>query len=103
MKFSAMSRNAKPTANPTTPASPTIDSTACVRFNTDNATMIPAISSAEPISEPSTDRNSTFVTNGASSVSEYVLNVLASSENPRITPSAKSASNQRRETTSQIP
>lgn len=71
MKFSAMSRKANPTARPTTPASPRIESTARVRLSTDRPTRIPPMISTELRIEPTTERRSTFLTNGASRVSEW--------------------------------
>ena len=42
MKFSVMSRNANPTARPTTADRPRIDSTTCVNFKAASASRSPA-------------------------------------------------------------
>ena len=90
MKFSVISRNAKPTASPTTPARPRIESTAWVSFRADSASSRPPMISIELIREPTTDRNSTLCTNGASRVSEWAAKRRARTAEIAANPSATS-------------
>ena len=78
MKFSVMSRNAKPTAKAATPASPRNESTASVSPSTPRAPRMPPMMITVAITDPRTDRNSTLPLSGQSSVSLNRLNSLAS-------------------------
>ena len=64
MKFSVMSRKAKPTARPAIDARPRIDSTIWVRPSAPRASRQPPRTSSELMTEPRTDRSSTLPTNG---------------------------------------
>ena len=77
MKFSVMSRNAKPTARPTTAERPRIDRTAWVSFRAASASTCPPITRNVLMSDPTTDRSNVLWMNGASNVSECSPNSRA--------------------------
>ena len=88
MKFSVMSRKAKPTARPAIEARPRIDSTTCVRPRAPSASRHPPTTSSELITEPRTDRSRTLPTNGESRNSDLAENRRASSADAATTPAA---------------
>ena len=69
MKFSVMSRKAKPTARPKIDATPRIDITTWVRPNAPSASKSPPMIRSELMTEPRTDLSRTLPTNGASTIS----------------------------------
>lgn len=79
MKFSVMSRNANPTARTIKPDTPTTDITAWVSRKVPSASIRPPITRIPLMIEPTTDRNRTLCTTGASSVSDRTAKNWASS------------------------